>query len=125
MNKKILRIGIIMAALSVILGAFGSHGLQKVLTETNRKDIYQLAVQYQFYHALGIIITGLLTLHYSSNKITYAFWCFTGGIVFFSGSLYVLSITGIKYLGAITPIGGVLFIAGWLLLLLGINEQKK
>lgn len=106
--------------LAVGLGAFGAHGLQNRLDEYS-KGIYETAVMYHFFHALGLLAIPLLI---KSDLVTagagnLAAWLLLGGIVFFSGSLYLLAVTGVTILGAITPIGGVGFIAGWLALAYG------
>jgi len=111
------QIGAILMALSVVLGAFGAHGLRDRL-DAYHMEVYQKAVFYQFIHSLGILIVGILpktgTFPQSSATTVCAF--LLAGIVIFSGSLYALAISGNRMLGAITPIGGVAFIAGWLAL---------
>lgn len=105
-----------MGALAVVLGAFGAHGLESVLTE-DMIDTYEIGVRYHFYHAgaaLVLAIAGQRLLALRSGKAAFAM--FNIGIVIFSGSLYLLAVSGIRWLGAITPIGGVAFIAGWVLL---------
>jgi uncharacterized membrane protein YgdD (TMEM256/DUF423 family) len=116
MNMKTTLItGAIVAGLGVAIGAFGAHGLKEILAENNREATFELAVRYQFYHAFALLITGLLMNHFSPERLKYAALFFLGGILFFSGSLYVLSLTGLTLLGAVTPIGGVFFIVGWVL----------
>lgn len=112
-----------MGCLAVIIGATGAHQLKPMLIENGRLDTYELAVQYQFYHTLAMILTGSLMNHFQSTRLNFAAILFLLGIFFFSGSLYVLSFTGIGVLGAVTPLGGLLFIAGWILLLLGIIKK--
>ena len=112
-------IGAISALLAVGLGAFGAHALEGILTETGRLETWETAVQYHFYHSIAILVSGLLVHHFSNRNVQRAVYAFLLGIVFFSGSLYVLSLTGISVLGAITPVGGALFILGWLLLAIG------
>ncbi|GGB11741.1 DUF423 domain-containing protein [Macrococcus hajekii] len=114
--KTFLIIGALNAMLAVALGAFGAHGLEGKLTP-KYLDIWNKATMYQMYHALGLILIGILNGTTSLNLNT-AGWLMTAGIVLFSGSLYILAVTQIKVLGAITPIGGVLFIASWFLLIL-------
>ncbi|UBH13000.1 DUF423 domain-containing protein [Macrococcus armenti] len=114
--KLFLIIGAINAMLAVALGAFGAHGLEGKLSE-KYMDIWDKATTYQMYHALGIIAIAILSGTTKMNLNT-AGWFMTFGIVFFSGSLYVLALTQIKVLGAITPIGGVLFIAAWVMLMI-------
>jgi uncharacterized membrane protein YgdD (TMEM256/DUF423 family) len=123
--KRYIQIGAITAMLSVALGAFGAHLLEDRLT-ADALDIYDTAVQYQMFHAVGILIIALLLDRLPSQKL--AIWAarlLLTGIVVFSGSLYVLAISGIKVLGAITPIGGVLFIAGWICLALAARPVNK
>ena len=105
------------------LGAFGAHLLEPVLEANGRVDTWQTAVEYQFYHSIAILVAGLLVQHLSNRNIQRAIYCFLLGIIFFSGSLYVLSLTGITILGAITPIGGVLFILGWFLVIIGAKRK--
>lgn len=116
--------GVAFAGLAVGVGAFGAHALRPLLEENARIETFELAVRYQFYHAFALLFTGVLMIHFPSRHLNRAGICFAAGIVIFSGSLYVLSLSGIRVLGAITPIGGVLFIAGWLLLFLGINAKS-
>jgi len=121
MSKTFLISGFFLAALSVALGAFGAHGLKKITTP-NVIDIYETAVKYQMYHALAIIITGVLFTHLPAAWLTRAAWLFILGILLFCGSLYVIVALKIKDagsigpLGALTPIGGLFFILGWLAL---------
>lgn len=113
-----LAFGAILACLGVILGAFGAHALKDKFASPHYAAIWETAVQYQMYHALGIIGLGILsneTLLGSSSLLSWAVYLMFTGIVFFSGSLYVLAVTGVKKLGAITPIGGMLFIIAWVL----------
>lgn len=115
--------GIVMAGLGVAIGAFGAHGLKELLAETGRADTFELAVRYQFYHAFALLATGALMNQYQSAAIRYASVFFAAGILFFSGSLYVLSLSGLTMLGAITPVGGVLFILGWIFLFLAVYKK--
>ncbi len=103
--------------LGVGLGAFGSHGLRDKLSEYSM-DVYKTAVMYHFIHALGLFVVAWLSTQFPSPKINYAGIFLSSGIILFSGSLYALSVTGIKPLGAITPIGGMCFLIGWGLLFL-------
>lgn len=119
-----------MAALAVILGAFGAHGLKKIVTP-EQLEVFKTGVQYQFYHAIGIIIAALIGQQIEHNLIKRAAWMFFFGIVAFSGSLYLMTLLnalnteGVKWIGAITPLGGVLFITGWVMLGLGVNKNKN
>jgi uncharacterized membrane protein YgdD (TMEM256/DUF423 family) len=121
--RSTLLTGIVMAGLGVMIGAFGAHGLKEILLRNNREATFELAVRYQFYHAFALLIGGLLMNHFSSSKLKYASVFFVLGILFFSGSLYVLSLTGITVLGAVTPVGGIFFILGWIFLFLGAYKK--
>jgi len=126
--KLFLILGTLLAALSVALGAFGAHGLKK-LVDADTIGIYQTGVQYQMYHALALIAVGILAQRFESAFLNYAGFFFIGGIVCFSGSLYLLSsframnkaVPGFVY--PITPLGGILFILGWILLLFALLKK--
>jgi uncharacterized membrane protein YgdD (TMEM256/DUF423 family) len=116
-GKNILVIAGISGALAVGIGAFGAHGLEQLLIQNGRLDTFETAVSYHFYHTLGLLGLGILALIKPEWKgLSLAAWGMLLGILIFSGSLYILSITGITWLGAITPLGGVGFILGWLAL---------
>ncbi|WP_138431403.1 DUF423 domain-containing protein [Fodinibius saliphilus] len=120
MAKIFLTVGSIAMVLAVTLGAFGAHGLKNSLTQ-EMLDIFETGVQYHFYHALGLLAIGLTAKYLpSSSLLSWSGWLMITGIFIFSGSLYTLSISGIRWLGAITPIGGICFIAAWVLLALAI-----
>ena len=111
-----MQIGSLLMCLGVALGAFGAHGLKELLSQ-EAKQTYQTAVFYHLVHGLGLIAVGwLAVLKPGSGFIRAAGWSFLMGIVFFSGSLYLLSLTGIRQLGLITPLGGLALLAGWLCL---------
>ena len=118
-----LVIGAISGCLVVILGAFGAHGLKDILDEYG-KSIYEKAVLYHMFHTVAILILGLIEKIQPELQLSLAGWAFIFGIILFSGSLYVLAVTGIKSLGMITPIGGVFFIIGWVLLFLKVKKHK-
>lgn len=129
MRKTFLRIGSLMAFFAVALGAFGAHGL-KALISPERLEIYQTGVTYQFYHSLGILLVALMIHYRKTSFLAYAGWLFTIGIFFFSGSLYLLAIRDwagfqASWLGPITPIGGVLFLAGWLMVFSSTFQDRK
>lgn len=124
MEKFFLLTGSLLGGLSVALGAFGAHALKKILEAHQQTHTFELASRYQFYHALAILITGVLLLHQPQKMLVYSGYSFLIGTLIFSGSLYVLALTNIRWLGAITPIGGVGLILGWLFLLLGIYQGK-
>lgn len=115
MNAKlILQLAGISGALAVGLGAFGAHSLEALLVQNGRLDTYQTAVNYHFYHTLALLGIGILaTIKPGWKGMAFAAWSMVLGILIFSGSLYVLSLTGITWLGAITPLGGLSFILGW------------
>ena len=111
--RTLLALGAIAGMVAVVLGAFGAHALRARLP-ADLLAVYQTAVQYHFWHALGVLAIGLTLLHVpGSVAIRMAGWLMLAGIVIFSGSLYLLAITGTRWLGAITPIGGFAFIAAW------------
>ncbi|MDF7808448.1 DUF423 domain-containing protein [Pontiellaceae bacterium B12219] len=120
--KLFLSLGAISGALGVIIGAFGAHGLKSKLSD-QMLTVYQTGVQYHFYHTFALLAVGLLALKFQSGLLTSSGWSFLVGILLFSGSLYALSISGIKVLGAITPIGGLFFIIGWILLAVTVMKS--
>jgi uncharacterized membrane protein YgdD (TMEM256/DUF423 family) len=101
-------VGSLMALVGVAAGAFGAHGL-KSHASAERMEIFEVAVRYQMYHAIALVLAGILDAQQAG-------WRFSGGILLFSGSLYLLVLTEQRWLGAVTPLGGVLFLLGWLLL---------
>ena len=112
--------GAVNAAIAVAFGAFGAHALKEKLSE-HYLAVWETAVQYQMFHAIGLLVIGILmssSLFGASTQLTWAGYLLLAGIIIFSGSLYVLSLSGIGILGAITPIGGVAFIAGWIMLII-------
>lgn len=113
-SKNLLIAAAILSGLAVAIGAFGAHGLKDLLEANNRMDTFETAVKYHFYHALAMLFLGVLARATQNEVIAKPGWLFLGGTLVFSGSLYTLSITNIKVLGAITPIGGVLYIIGWI-----------
>lgn len=119
--KKTIITGAVFAGLAVLLGAFGAHALKDVLGRY--ASTWETGVQYQMFHAVGILIIGLLMEKQTSRLYNWAAILFSVEIVFFSGSLYVLSISKVTVLGAITPIGGVCFVVGWFLLILGVSKR--
>lgn len=116
--------GAVAGLLAVALGAFGAHGLKTRLS-ADMLAVFETGVRYQMYHAFA-----LLAAAWAARRTTppppaarRAAWCFLGGIVIFSGSLYALALTGVRVLGAITPVGGVLFLLGWVFLALAFREN--
>ncbi len=124
MAKLVLIFASISGALAVGLGAFGAHALKAKLESSGNLDTYNTAVQYQFYHTIVLLFIGFLMTKYSSQWLTTSSYAMMLGIIIFSGSLYVLAITNIKWLGAITPIGGLGFICGWAFLAVAISQIK-
>ena len=128
MQKLFLIIGTILAGLAVALGAFGAHGLKKIV-DTETVGIYQTGVQYQMYHALALLLIGILADRMSNTLINYTGFLFIAGIVLFSGSLYLIaSLRAMNKvispgIGLMTPIGGFLFILAWILLLIALIKK--
>ncbi|MGG4207367.1 DUF423 domain-containing protein [Paenibacillus jamilae] len=120
--KILLLLGCIVMFLAVALGAFGTHALKKRLS-VDMMSIFQTGIQYQIAHGLGLLLLGVLadSLVHSSLIVT-AGWVMLVGILLFSGSLYALSISGVKKLGAITPIGGLAFLASWVIVIVAVVQ---
>ena len=119
--------GAINAFIAVAFGAFGAHALKEKLSE-KYLAIWETAVQYQMYHAIGLIVIGILmstNIIGNVSQLSWAGYLMLSGIVIFSGSLYVLSLSGIGILGAITPIGGVAFLAAWLLVIVAVVKHMN
>jgi uncharacterized membrane protein YgdD (TMEM256/DUF423 family) len=122
--RLFLFFGALACLLAVLLGAFGAHALRGKLT-ADLVAIYHTAVQYHFWHALGLLAIGIVSLYLpTSAPLKWAGWLMLAGIVIFSGSLYLLAITGVRWLGAVTPIGGTAFIASWALLAFAIAKAS-
>ncbi|MCB5236323.1 MULTISPECIES: DUF423 domain-containing protein [Niallia] len=116
--KAFIIIGAINALLSVALGAFGAHGLEGKIPE-KYLETWKTGVTYQMFHSTGLILIGLLLGKFpESSLLNWAGWLMFIGIILFAGSLYILAVTQIKILGAITPIGGVAFLTAWLLIII-------
>ncbi|HEY1582628.1 MAG TPA: DUF423 domain-containing protein [Chthoniobacterales bacterium] len=112
MNSLLFRVAAGLGFLAVALGAFGAHALKGTLEANNRAEVWRTAVLYHFVHALVLLVLATLPI---TARVAASF--FAGGIIIFSGSLYLLALTNVKWLGAITPLGGLCFLAGWLTLL--------
>ena len=119
-----LIIGAIGTALAVSAGAFGAHLLQPIFSESIFIT-YQKAVRYQMYHSIGLIFVALLSSQARTGALNIAGWSFLIGMITFSGSLYLLAFTGFSWLGAITPIGGVAFVIGWISLAFSGFREKS
>lgn len=122
MSKTILMTASVFLALAVAIGAFGAHGLKSHFT-AEMMNTYKTGVEYHFYHALGLLLVGILAYVMPSGLLNWSAIFIATGIILFSGSLYLLAITGIKWLGAITPFGGLSFIAGWILFFIAVWKK--
>lgn len=118
MQKLFIICASISGALAVMLGAFGAHALRQFLETSGRLETFETAVKYQFYHTFALFFVGMLLFRINSSLLNYAGYSFLAGILVFSGSLYILCFTGITKWGAVTPIGGLFLIAGWVLLVI-------
>jgi uncharacterized membrane protein YgdD (TMEM256/DUF423 family) len=119
MHRTFLLIGGVLGFLGVALGAFAAHGLRSRLSP-EMLQVFETGVRYQMYHALTLLIVAVAIGQMGAVRLLgVASWLFVGGIVLFSGSLYVLALTGVTVAGAVTPIGGLLFLAGWVCLAIG------
>ena len=112
-QKSILIIAAISGAIAVGIGAFGAHGLKGMLAANGRLDVFETAVRYHFYHTLALLATGILIAQFPGLRVSA--WLFLIGILIFSGSLYTLALTNHSRWGAVTPLGGLALIAGWLM----------
>ena len=119
MTRIFFALGSIFGGLAVGLGAFGAHGSANILSPEHLIT-YETAVRYQMYHAIALLVVALALAHWpaAAKLLQTGGWLFVVGIILFSGSLYLLSVGGIRWLGAVTPLGGVAFVAGWLFLVL-------
>ncbi len=130
MHKGFLITGCILGALAVALGAFGAHTLKQMLG-AEAAATFDTGVKYHFYHTLALIFTAILYGRFRSKNLRYAAYLFIGGIVFFSGSLYLLTLlkatntVGLSGIGFITPLGGLLFIAGWLVMAWSVYKTSN
>lgn len=129
MHKRFVAAGAVLAGLAVALGAFGAHGLKKIVP-AETVSTFQTGVQYQMYHALALLFAGILFEKFSQQYIRLAGIFFIAGILLFSGSLYLLTVfkaadtVGLEKFGLITPFGGLAFIAGWIFLLLAVLRKR-
>ena len=130
MHRNFIRTAAMLGVLSVVFGAFGAHSLKEKISP-EALNIFETGVRYQFYHVFALLAAGILYKEFSNKFIRWAGIFFIAGIVLFSGSLYMLTYfkatgnTGYNWIGAITPIGGLSFILGWIFLFLGINSKRK
>ena len=122
--RSILITGAVLAFLGVALGAFGAHALKAQLS-ADMLAVYQTGVQYHLAHALGIVLVGILVQIVPASKwLVIAGWTMTAGVILFSGSLYLLSVTGMRMLGAVTPLGGIALLAAWLMMAIGVAKAN-
>jgi uncharacterized membrane protein YgdD (TMEM256/DUF423 family) len=130
MHKSFLTLGALFGALAIVLGAFGAHGLKKMVS-ADAIAVFQTGVQYQMYHAMALLITGILHERLQSRWIKWAGYLFCIGILFFSGSLYVIGLMNASQntvpvlIGILTPVGGLFFIVGWLCLLTAVITKNR
>ena len=129
MQRGFLKLAALFGAISVILGAFGAHTLKQFISEKSILT-FETGVRYQFYHAIALIFIGILYKEFSNKSLLWAGRMFSLGILLFSGSLYFLAVVnlsenaGLRGIGAITPLGGGCFIAGWVLLFIGVSKKN-
>ena len=130
MHKNYLVAAAIFGGSAVALGAFGAHGLEGITKDEKIVHIFQTGVQYQMYHALALLAVGILWEKFSNRRMKWSANCFIIGIILFSGSLYLLTFlklqesNAVKFVGPITPLGGVFLITGWLFLLLAVIKKN-
>lgn len=122
MDRLFFGLGALSALVSVAAGAFGAHALRARLTPEHLA-VFETGARYQMYHALGLVAVAWAVTRWPGTLPVWAGWLFVAGTVLFSGSLYILALTGIRWWGAITPLGGVAFLAGWLCLVLSVRRS--
>ena len=128
MHKGFLKTAVLLGAISVALGAFGAHGLKKIL-DADGLQVFETAVRYQFYHVFALLAAGILYKEFPGKRLQWAGCLFMAGIVLFSGSLYLLCYVKhaglpLTWIGAVTPFGGVAFIAGWVMMFAAIMKRN-
>jgi uncharacterized membrane protein YgdD (TMEM256/DUF423 family) len=115
MDRTFFALGALLAGLAVALGAFGAHGLRGRL-DADMLAVFETGVRYQMYHALALLAVAWAVARWPESNAEIAGWLYVAGIVLFSGSLYALALSGVRMLGAVTPLGGLAFLGGWALL---------
>ena len=121
MDRLFLTLGALSGAIGVAAGAFGAHALRARL-EPRMLEVFETGARYQMYHALALVAAAWVAQRWPGMAGTVAGWLFVAGTVLFSGSLYAMALSGVRALGAITPLGGVCFIAGWVLLAVAARQ---
>ena len=124
MERLFILTGAILGFLAVAAGAFGSHALKNRLSP-DMLGVFEVGVRYQMYHALALVLTGFILTRLESPALNWAGALFIAGVLIFSGTLYILSMTGLRWLGAITPIGGTALLIGWLCLAWGAGTASQ
>lgn len=122
MQKILLIIGAAMAFMAVAAGAFGAHALKQKL-DIDLLNAFEVGVRYQMHHALALIAIAILYTNYNHFSMAASAWLIIAGTCLFSGSLYILALTGIRMWGALTPVGGILLLIGWLMFALGVIKS--
>ncbi len=123
MSRKLGYAGAVLAGLSVAAGAFGAHSLKGIIS-VDMLVVFETAVRYQMYHALALLVVSGMLKQVPERGLRVAGGCFVAGIVLFSGSLYVVALTSTRWVGAITPLGGVAFLSGWITLAWNLWQKK-
>lgn len=123
MDRLFFGVGALSGLISVAAGAFGAHALRARLTP-EYLAVFETAARYQMYHALGLLAVGWAVTRWPGPLPAWAGWLFVAGTVLFSGSLYILALSGIRWFGAITPLGGVAFLAGWFCLMVSAVRNR-
>lgn len=123
MERKFFVTAAVLGFLGVAGGAFGAHMLRGVL-DSELLTVYETGIRYQMYHAFALAFAGWAWEQYRSPRFMQAGWFFITGVALFSGSLYIMAFTGLRWLGAVTPVGGVAFLAGWFSLIVGFWKLK-
>jgi uncharacterized membrane protein YgdD (TMEM256/DUF423 family) len=124
MTRVFFSLGALFAFLAVGAGAFGAHALRGRLTP-DLLAVFETGARYQMYHALALLACAWATTEWPGRRVEMAGWCFVAGIVLFSGSLYLLALSGVLWLGAVTPLGGLSFLAGWAFLALAARRPGR
>lgn len=119
MERVFFVLGALSAFIGVAAGAFGTHGLKSRMS-AEMLSVFEVGVRYQMYHAFALIVAAWLQAKWPSSLVTTSGWFFVIGTIFFSGSLYLLSVSGVRWFGAITPLGGLAFLAGWVCMAWGV-----